>query len=216
MSTQADDMRAARAGLVHCWSCKGPVAAQALFCHTCGAIQAPGQLDRFQRLGLEPGFDIDLDAVEKRYLGFQRAIHPDRFAARPAKERAFAEAQAVALNEAYETLKDPLRRAAYLLSLKGLDAAVSKDETVRDPELLVEAMEAREALMEATSMAKVEKLQAKAGADAIAILSELSGAFAADDLKAANRLTTRLKYLRKYLEETRARRIALEQPEGSA
>jgi molecular chaperone HscB len=87
---------------------------------------------------------------------------------------------------------------------------------VRDPELLVEAMEAREALMEATSIAKVEKLQAKAGADAIAILSELSSAFAADDLKAANRLTTRLKYLRKYLEETRARRIALEQPEGSA
>jgi molecular chaperone HscB len=216
MSTQADDTRAARAGLVHCWSCKGPVAAQALFCHTCGAIQPPGQLDRFRRLGLEPGFDIDLDAVEKRYLGFQRAIHPDRFATKPAKERAFAESQAVALNQAYETLKDPLRRAAYLLGLKGIDASVSKDETVRDPELLMEAMEAREALTEANSIAKLEKLQAKAGADAIATLSDLSKAFAGDDLREANRLTTRLKYLRKYLDETRARRIALEQPEGSA
>jgi molecular chaperone HscB len=165
---------------------------------------------------LEPGFDLDLDLIEKRYLGFQRAIHPDRFASKPARERAFAEAQAVALNEAYETLKDPLRRAAYLLSLKGIDASVSKDETVRDPELLMEAMEAREALMEANSIAKLEKLQAKAGADAIAILSDLSKAFAGDDLGEANRLTTRLKYLRKYLDETRARRIALEQPEGSA
>lgn len=216
MPTHADDTRAARAGLVSCWSCKGPVAAQVLFCHTCGAIQPPGQLDHFRRLGLEPDFDVDLDVIEKRYLGFQRAIHPDRFATKPAKERAFAEAQAVALNEAYETLKDPLRRAAYLLRLKGKDASVSKDETVRDPELLMEAMEAREALMEATSIAKVEKLQAKAGADAIAVLADLSKAFARDDLDAANRLATRLKYLRKYLEETRTRRIALEQAEGTA
>jgi molecular chaperone HscB len=216
MPTQADDTRAARAGLISCWSCKGPVAAQALFCHTCGAVQQPGQLDHFRRLGLEPDFDVDLDTVEKRYLGFQRAIHPDRFATRPAKERAFAEAQAVALNQAYETLKDPLRRAAYLLSLKGIDASVSKDETVRDPELLMEAMEAREALMEATSIEKVEKLQAEAGADAIAILSDLSRAFASDDLEAANRLTTRLKYLRKYLDETRTRRTALELAQGTA
>jgi molecular chaperone HscB len=216
MSNSADNSSAARAGLTSCWSCKGPVAAQVLFCHTCGAIQPPGQLDHFRRLGLEPHFDVDLDLVEKRYLGFQRAIHPDRFATRPARERAFAESQAVALNEAHETLKDPLRRAAYLLALKGVDASVSKDETVRDPELLMEAMEAREALMEATSIEKVEKLQAKAGADAIAILSELSRAFASDDFGAANRLATRLKYLRKYLEETRTRRIALEQPQGTA
>src|SRR5262245_8425272 len=216
MSNSPDTSRAARAGLASCWSCKGPVTAQALFCHTCGAAQPPAQLDHFRRLGLEPDFDVDVDIVEKRYLGFQRAIHPDRFANKPAKERAFAERQAVALNEAYETLKDPLRRAAYLLRLNGIDAAVSKDETVRDPELLMEAMEAREALMEANSIDKVEKLQAKAGADAIAILSDLSKAFASDDLKAANHLTTRLKYLRKYLEETRTRRIALEQAQGTA
>lgn len=216
MASQADDMRAVRARLTTCWSCKGPVAGQVLFCHTCGAIQPPGQLNHFQRLGLEPQFDVDLDLVEKRYLGFQRAIHPDRFATRPAKERAFAESQAVALNEAYETLKDPLRRAAYLLSLKGIDASVSRDETVRDPGLLMEAMEAREALMEATSIEKVEALQAKAGADAIALLSDLSRAFSSDDLDAANRLATRLRYLRKYLDETRARRIALEQAQGTA
>jgi molecular chaperone HscB len=216
MPTRADNTRAAHAGFVSCWSCKGPVASQVLFCHTCGAIQPPAQLDHFRRLGIEPGFDVDLDMVEKRYLGFQRAIHPDRFAARPAKERAFAEAQAVALNQAYEVLKDPLRRAAYLLNLKGIDASVSKEETLRDPELLMEAMEAREALMEATSIEKVEKLQARAGADAIAILSDIAKAFASDDLETANRLTTRLKYLRKYLDEARARRIALEQAQGTA
>jgi molecular chaperone HscB len=216
MSNSADTSRAARAGLASCWSCKGPVATQVLFCHTCGAIQPPGQLDHFRRLGLEADFDVDLDVVEKRYLGFQRAVHPDRFASKPARERAFAESQAVALNEAYETLKDPLRRAAYLLSLHGIDASVSKDQTVRDPELLLEAMEAREALTEAGSIEQVEKLQAKSGAHAIAVLADLSKAFADGELEAANRLTTRLKYLRKYLEETRTRRLVLEQAQGSA
>lgn len=211
MPTRTEDTRAASVGLAPCWSCKGPVSNQALFCHTCGAIQPPGQADHFRRLGVEPDFDLDLDLIEKRYLGFQRAIHPDRFAAKPAKERALAEAQSVSLNDAYETLKDPLRRAAYLLGLKGVSAAVDKDETMRDPELLMEAMEAREALMEAESADAIELLQVKAGADAIGILSELSKAFARDDLPLANRLTTRLKYIRKYLEETRTRRVALEQ-----
>jgi molecular chaperone HscB len=194
-----------------CWSCQQPVAARALFCHSCGAVQGPGQLNHFARLGVAPGFDLDLDRLEKQYLGFQRAMHPDRFVTKTARERAIAESQAVSMNEAYETLKDPLRRAAYLLGLKGLDASVGKDETVRDPELLMEAMEAREALMEAESVDAIEKLQVKAGADAIAVLSEISKAFANDDLPAANRLTTKLKYLRKYLEETRVRRVALEQ-----
>lgn len=186
------------------------MAAQVLFCHTCGAAQPPAQLDHFRRLGLEPDFDVDLDLVEKRYLGFQRAIHPDRFASKPARERALAEAQSVSLNEAYEVLKDPLRRAAYLLGLKGISAAIDRDETMRDPELLMEAMEAREALSEAESVVAIEALQVKAGADALNILSELAKAFARDDLPAANKLTTRLKYLRKYLEETRTRRVALE------
>lgn len=210
MPTRTDDNRAASVGLAPCWSCKGPVSTQVLFCHTCGAIQPPGQADHFRRLGLEPDFDVDIDLAEKRYLGFQRAVHPDRFASKPPKERALAEAQSVSLNDAYETLKDPLRRAAYLLRLKGVDASVDKDETMRDPELLMEAMEAREALMGAESAPAIEKLAAKAGADAIGVLSELSKAFAVDDLPRANSLTTRLKYLRKFLEETRTRLVALE------
>lgn len=193
-----------------CWSCKQPVAARALFCHACGAVQPPGQLDHFARLGIAPGFDLDLDRLEKQYLGFQRAMHPDRFVTKPAKERAIAESQAVSMNEAYETLKDPLRRAAYLLERAGKTAAVDKDQTVHDPELLMEAMEAREKLSEVASVDALEKLQIEAGAKAIDLLSQLSKAFATDDLETANRVTTRMKYWRKFLEESRARRVTLE------
>ena len=117
------------------------------------------------------------------------------------------------MNAAYETLKDPLRRAAYLLKLAGRDAAVSHDKTVNDPALLMEAMEAREQLAEAGNVDEVEKLQAEAGAKAIDLIAQLSRAFAAEDYERADTLATRFKYLRKYLEETRARRIALEDAE---
>lgn len=210
MMIGGDNKAIPRAALAECWSCKGPVSIKAVFCHTCGAVQPPRQSDHFSRLGFEPGFDLDLDLLEKRYLSFQRSVHPDRFAAKPAKERAMAEQQSVSLNQAFETLSDPLRRAAYLLELKGQAAAVDRDQTIADPALLMEVLEAREALSEAESIDAVEKLTVRAGADAIQLLSEISKAFAADDLVAANRLTTRLKYLRKFLEEARARRVALE------
>jgi molecular chaperone HscB len=196
--------------LTPCWSCQQPVAARALFCHACGAIQPSGSLDHFARLGVPRSFDVDGDKVEKQYLGFQRVLHPDRFVAKSPKERAIAEAQAADMNAAYETLRDPLRRAAYLLKLAGRDAAVSHDKTVNDPALLTEAMEAREELSEAASVDEVEKLQVEAGAKAIDLIAQLSRAFAAEDYDRADTLATRFKYLRKYLEETRARRIALE------
>ena len=217
MSPQADDTRAARAGLASCWSCKGPVAAQALFCHTCGAIQPPGQLDHFRRLGLEPDFDLDLDLVEKRYLGFQRAIHPDRFATKPAKERALAERQAVALNEAYETLKDPLRRAAYLLQpqgprrrgLQGRNGARSRavdgsDGSARGADGGDQHRPGRRSCRPRPAPMRSPSSPSSPRPSRATIS------------KAANRLTTRLKYLRKYLEETRTRRVALEQAQGTA
>jgi molecular chaperone HscB len=193
-----------------CWSCQGPVAARAIFCHACGSVQPPGDTDHFSRLGLPRSFDIDPDKLEKQYLGFQRVLHPDRFVAKPARQRMIAESQAVAMNEAFQTLQDPLRRAAYLLKLHGRNASVSQDQTVNDPELLMEAMEAREKLAEAESVDALEELQVSAGAKAIDLIAQLSRAFAAEDYDRADKLATRLKYLRKYLEETRTRRSALE------
>ncbi len=200
----------AGAQFVPCWSCKGPVATRALFCHTCGAIQAPGSADHFSRLGLETSYDIDGDKLQKQYLGFQRVLHPDRFAGKPAKERALAQAQSVALNDAYETLSDPLKRATYLLRLKGVLSEAVADKTVNDSALLMEAMEKREALAQAESADAIETLTVAAAGDAIQLLSDISKAFAAENLNAANRATLRFRYLRKFLEEARLRRAALE------
>jgi len=205
MTVKSDD------SVVGCWSCRGPVAGAALFCHTCGAVQPPSAADHFARLGLPRGFDVDAAELDRRYFAFQRNLHPDRFARRSARERAIAESQSASLNQAYETLKDPLARAGYLLQLGGRRSAAVHAATVDDEELLTEAMENREALMEAEDVEAVEALTSRAVAAAVACLADLTAAFAQEDLEAADRLTTRLRYWRKLGEEARAKRRRLDQ-----
>jgi molecular chaperone HscB len=197
------------AALVPCWSCKGPVASRALFCSVCGAVQGPGTVDHFARLGLRPTFELDMDELERQYLGFQRRLHPDRFASKSPKERALSQSQATALNEAYETLKSPLKRAAYLLELLGRKVDLTGCGTINDPELLMEQMEKREALAEADTVEALTKLSADADADVLAAQCHISAAFTAKDLEQAAHLCTRLKYLTKLAEEARTKKTRM-------
>jgi Fe-S protein assembly co-chaperone HscB len=197
------------AAVVPCWSCKGPVASRALFCSVCGAVQGPGAVDHFSRLGLRPTFELDMDDLERQYFGFQRRLHPDRFAAKSPKERALSQSQATALNEAYETLKDPLKRAAYLLDLLGAKVDLTACGTISDPELLMEQMEKREALAEADTVDRITRLSAEADAEVLAAQCHISAAFASADLREAASLTTRLKYLTKLAEEARTKKTRM-------
>ncbi len=200
---------AAHSGVVACWSCRGPTPAAEPFCATCGAVQPPGQLDHFRRLGLERGFALDTAEVERRYFALQRRLHPDRFATRGPRERALSQSQASSLNAAYETLMDPLRRAGYLLALEGIAVDRGDGQTIDDPELLMEAMEMREALADATDAASVKGVLDHASAAAESCRQDLARAFAAGDRAAAHRLTLRLKYLSKLVEEAGLRRLRL-------
>lgn len=192
-----------------CWSCHGPVAPDSLFCDTCGAVQPPGDRDHFARFALERGFDVDVAALEKRYFELQRKLHPDRFATKSARERAISQQQATSLNDAYETLADPLRRAAYIAHLHGIDVLNEGCNLIVDPVVLMEAMELREAVAEANSVAQVEMIAGNAQADIDVCIKELSSAFGKDDMDEACRLTTRFKYLRKLVEEARQKRARL-------
>ncbi len=200
---------AGRPTISSCWSCRGPVGAGVPFCATCGAVQPPGEADHFARLGLARRFDLDLADLDRRYFGWSRQLHPDRFRTRSAKERSLSQAQAVSLNQAYETLKDPLRRAIYLLTLAGRRAPDGDSHTVSDPALLIEAMEAREALAEADSAAAVEGLAAANRAAVADCIDGLAAAFGQGDLDAAERVALRLKYRMKFAEEARSRRVRL-------
>ncbi len=192
-----------------CWSCKGPVDATALFCPTCKAVQPPRAVDHFTRLGLPVDFALDASELDRRYFAAQRLLHPDRFATKTAKERAISQSQAVALNEAYEALKDPLARATYLLALKGITANPDGCHTVNDPTLLMEQMERREALMEADTPDAAEAIAREAASHVRESEAAIAASFASGDLDKAGTETTRLKYLVKLVDEARARKAKL-------
>lgn len=192
-----------------CWSCKGPTDDANTFCATCGAVQPPRPLDHFARLNLPADFDVDLAELDRRYFQHQRRLHPDRFVTRSTRERLLSQQQATAVNEAYETLKEPLARADYLVHLKGAGTLPEGCNLINDQELLMETMELREALAEAEGPDDVAALRERAADDIRACITALSDAFAADDLERACALVTRLKYLDKLADECRARQVRL-------
>ncbi|HYR65802.1 MAG TPA: Fe-S protein assembly co-chaperone HscB, partial [Reyranella sp.] len=98
-------------------------------------------MDHFARLGLPAALDLEPATLDRAYFALQRQWHPDRFANRSAEERARASTEAAALNDAYRTLKDPLSRAVYFSSMKGVELP-GDGKTIDDPDLLMEAMEA--------------------------------------------------------------------------
>jgi molecular chaperone HscB len=116
----------------------------------------------FELFDTEPRFSQDRAALDARWRALQAEVHPDRFAAEGPVAQRIAMQWAVRVNEAYQRLKDPLRRAAYLCELHG--AAVDADNnTAMPPAFLMQQMEWREALDEAHSVDAVEALLAQVG-----------------------------------------------------
>ena len=166
-------------------------------------------MDHFARLGLPAALDLEAASLDRAYFALQRQWHPDRFVAKPPEERARASVEAAALNDAYRTLKDPLSRAVYLAGLKGVELP-GDGKTIDDPDLLMEAMEAREELHEAPSGEAVDALAAKARDDMNKAMAGLGSLFLANDRPAIRKTLLRLRYLDKFAEEARARRMNIE------
>jgi molecular chaperone HscB len=105
----------------------------------------PAALDHFELFGLTPSFAVDLGALEAAYKRVQAQVHPDRFATGSAAERRVAMQWATQANEAYRTLRDPGRRAAYLCERHGV-AIDAESNTAMPPAFLMQQMTWREAL----------------------------------------------------------------------
>ncbi|SUC01802.1 co-chaperone HscB [Proteus vulgaris] len=102
-------------------------------------------MDYFTLLGMPNRFDIDKQQLATRYQEMQRQYHPDRFAGKSDKEQAQAVSFASTINQAYQTLKNPISRAEYMLSLHGIDIA-NEQQTMQDTVFLMEQLALREEL----------------------------------------------------------------------
>ncbi|CAO2656523.1 Nn.00g053260.m01.CDS01 [Neocucurbitaria sp. VM-36] len=136
-------------------------------------------------------FTLDLSALKKEFLQLQARAHPDLH---PPSAKKRAEALSSRINEAYKTLQDPLRRAQYLLSLRGIEVAEDETAKVEDPELLMEVLEARERIEEAEreeDLVEMRRVNEGRIEDSTRVLER---AFREGDLEAAKGEAVRLRY----------------------
>jgi molecular chaperone HscB len=115
--------------------------------------------DDFTLFGLPPRFAQDRAELDVRWKALQAEVHPDRFAAQGAASQRVAMQWAVRVNEAYQRLKDPLQRAAYLCELHGAPIE-AENNTAMPAAFLMQQMAWRESLDEAHELAAVEAIDA--------------------------------------------------------
>lgn len=106
---------------VECWSCAVAHNESTLFCPHCSKIQPPPGGDYFSVFSLVSKLDLDLGMLEHQFHKLSRKLHPDRFARASVNEKDWSLADTALLNDAYRTLRDPIRRTEYLLKLRGAE-----------------------------------------------------------------------------------------------
>lgn len=103
---------------------------------------------------------VDEGALQRKFYELSRQYHPDRFANQPPSEQTYALDFTAMLNDGFRVLKDPVRRAEYLLKLEGFDIGEQRSKDV-PPELLEEVFELNMMLESAPDRPEIEEAKAK-------------------------------------------------------
>lgn len=119
------------------------------------------QSNDFELFGVPEQFAQDRALLETRWKELQREAHPDKFAAQGAAAQRLAMQWSVRINEAYQRLKDPIQRAAYLCELRGASIDAQRN-TAMPADFLMQQMEWREALDEADTEDDMDQISDQA------------------------------------------------------
>ena len=162
------------------------------------------QQNYFSLLGQPENFRLDNAMLDQQYHLLQTQVHPDKFSHLSEAERRMSMQWATRANEAYQTLRNPIKRARYLLGLHGVDTQ-EETNTVMPMEFLMEQMEWREAVEEAqrsSDIDQLEKLEARLQHE-VSLLQELLAVKIDDEqsYSAAAEGVRKLKFLEKLAEE---------------
>ncbi len=161
----------------------------------------------FALFNLPIHFELDYARLTERYRALQHVAHPDRFASATDREKRVSVQQSAYINEALQTLKVPLKRAKYMLELKGIDMS-SETSIQMDQAFLIEQMELREELASVNSspdaLESLYALNAKIERSIKTLFEKLSNLLDSNDeseLKKASDSVRRLQFFEKLQEE---------------
>lgn len=173
------------------------------------ATASPSEWTHFSVFGLEPSVELDVKALEARFRELSLAWHPDRAPSGDARARLEAVSRTALLNDAFAVLKDPVRRALYLLKLHGVDleSETGAARAQMPMDFLEEVMERREALDHAMAQkdhARVQALADEVRAQRGRSLAAGQAALAARDVTAATHALGRVRYYTRFLEQVDA------------
>ena len=159
--------------------------------------------DFFSLFGLPRQQGLDASQLELLYRDIQNRVHPDKHAHLADSDRRLAMQWATHVNEAYQTLKDPLKRARYLLQLAGHDVRLETN-TAMPAEFLIAQMELREVVADAKDAGDAETLDdlhRRLKKDSRAEYALLQEALDASALERAGELVRQLMFQEKLLQE---------------
>lgn len=165
------------------------------------------QSNDFELFDLPMAFALDRGALDARWKDLQREVHPDRHAAADAQTQRQAMQWSVRINEAYQRLKDPLQRAAYLCELNGAPIQ-AENNTAMPPAFLMQQMEWREALDDAEDAGALQALACEVQQASSDALQEVTAAIdTQQDMLAAAALVRRMMFIQKFAQEVRQRQL---------
>jgi len=166
--------------------------------------------NHFELFGLTPAYALDLDHLDRAYRDIQSKVHPDRYAQAGDAERRASMQMTTQVNEAYRTLKSPVRRASYLLELNGVDTGFETN-TAMPPEFLMEQMDLREKLEQARDVAALDLIRKHLFKDKKALEIRVAECIDAKrDYESAKELVRKFMFLDKFGEEIDAAYESLE------
>ncbi len=112
-------------------------------------------MNYFQLFNIEATFDVDIQQLSSSYQTLQKAVHPDKFAHSSAQDQRIAVQKSAHINDAYQTLKNPLQRAQYMLVQRGVEMP-NEQHSFQDTSFLMRQMELREMLEDVRHSADID------------------------------------------------------------
>ena len=168
--------------------------------------------NHFDLFQLPATFALDMGALDAAYRDVQGRVHPDRFINATDAEKRVAMQWATRANEAYQTLRNPQKRAQYLCELNGVDLN-TESNTAMPMDFLMQQMEWREALGEARAAKDSDALEAldeQVKQERKARLAQVGTQLDAGDFENAAQGVRALMFLDKFSEEVHYAFEALE------